>query len=96
MEQCVYYFRETLVGSNELSLSFWFVSNICKHNKLCYKKKKKENQPLQHSTFHHHWGEWEGPPLLQQVSLVAALVLYQETTVSDVTYGKREALAYTS
>lgn len=30
MEQCVYYFRETLVGSNELSLSFWFVANIYK------------------------------------------------------------------
>lgn len=41
MEQCVYYFRETLVGSNELSLSFWFVSNIYKLNTINFVTKIK-------------------------------------------------------
>lgn len=48
MEQCVYYFRETLVGSNELSLSFWFVSNIYKLNRINFVTKKKKKRKTSH------------------------------------------------
>ena len=47
MEQRVYYFRGTLMGSDELNLLFWFVPNIYKLNIINYKllKKEKNYQP---------------------------------------------------
>lgn len=48
MEQHVYCFRDILMGSDELSLLFWFVSNIYKLNIIKYKlleKKKRAKSP---------------------------------------------------
>ena len=44
----MYYFRDTLMGSDELNLLFWFVSNIYKLNIINYKllgKKKRAKLP---------------------------------------------------
>lgn len=59
MEQHVYYFRDILMGSDELGLLFWFVSNIYKLNIIKYKlleKKKSKITSLRISLCHHCLG----------------------------------------
>lgn len=52
MEQHVYYFRDTLMGSDELSLLFWFVSNIYKLNIIKYKLLEKKRAKSSALGFH--------------------------------------------
>lgn len=66
MKQCVYYFRETLLSSNKLSLYFWFVSNIYKLNiiNLKFLEMKGKTSPFSTSLLCHHGDKREGPVFL--------------------------------
>ena len=95
MEQRVYYFRETLMGSNELSLPFWFVSNICELNIInCkwLKKKKSKTSPvrvsLPHQCLRRVWDT--SPPCPESELSCWGTILGQDTTVHDASHAKRK------